>query len=366
MIKLLHCADLHLSVAEKEYGLSVLREIVEKANNRDVDYLLLCGDVFDSFPDAEALRSDFRGILSSLPRCEVLYLPGNHEDRSRGSNQLSSMDLGLGKEGLLYETPSKLIKRDGIEFLSIPHQKDYSTYAEWPVPPKGSPVRIAIAHGTVLGLTYSGPEEEEDGSVLDPDIFERYQVDYAALGHVHSRRTQKIGTVTYAYPGSARVWRLHEREMGPRGINLVEISDDGNIACEFVALGSAGEYRRYTLPLSLDGELTGLDEIARTWTATDMIELELTGIVEDENKLAELERALKSKYTPPVLRKPIEIKRTGVEGMAGIASQQIAKDFLLLWEKERPAMNEGEIKVWMRARELALKEIKSAMQGGSK
>lgn len=363
MIKLFHCADLHLSVAEKDYSLNVLKEIVDKAKSDNVDYLLFCGDMFDSFVDAEALRSDFRDILSSLKNGKVFYLPGNHEDRSKGSNQLSGLNLGVGKEGLLYETPYKLIKRDGIEFLSIPHQKDYSTYTEWPVPPKESSVRIAIAHGTVPDLTYSGPEEEDDGSVLDRDIFERYGVDYAALGHVHSRRTQKIGNVTYAYPGSARVWRLHEREMGPRGINLVEIGTDGNIACEFVPLESAGEYRRFTIPLSLEGNIC-IDEIAREWGENDAIELEMTGIVEDENRVAGLATSLETTYGPRV--RSFKVKRDSVEVMAGIASQPIAKKFLELWEEKKPASNEGDIKVWMRARELALKAIRAEMQGGSK
>lgn len=363
MIKILHCADLHLSVKEKEYGFSVLREIIEKANSSGVDYLLLCGDIFDSFMDAERLRSDFRDILFPLSNCEVLYLQGNHEDRLKGNNQLRNLDFGNAT--LLDKTPFQLIIKDGIEFFSIPHQTDYSAYTEWSVPAKVSTVRIAIAHGTVPGLTYTCPEEEEenDGSALDPDIFERYEVDYAALGHVHSGRVQRIGNVTYAYSGSARVWRLHEREMGPRQINLIEIGDNGNITSYFLTLESAGQYRRYTIPLSLEGEITGLDEITREWGGNDAIELEMTGIVEDENKVAELERNLKGKYGQGL--RSIEIKRDRVEAMAGIASQPIAKKFLELWEKKKPA-SEEDIKVWMRARELALKEIKAAMQGGAR
>lgn len=365
MIKLLHCADLHLSETEKEYGLSVLREIVEKANSSGVNYLLLCGDIFNSFTDAEKLRSDFRNILSSLSNCEVLYLPGNHEDRSRENNQLRNLDFG--NVILLDKTPFhlQLFKKDGIEFFSIPHQTDYSAYTEWPVPAKESKVRISIAHGTVPGLTYAGMEEKEenDGSVLDPDIFERYAVDYAALGHVHSGRKQMIGNVTYAYSGSARVWRLHEREMGPRQINLIEIRDNGNITSKFVTVESAGQYRRYTIPLSLEGNIIGLDEFIRECGKNYAIELKMTGIVEDENIVAELESNLITSYRQKL--RIIEIKRDRVEVMAGIASQPIAKKFLELWEKKKPDFEE-DIKVWMRARELALKEIKVAMQGGAR
>ena len=53
--RILHCADLHLSVPEKEYSCQSL-EIVGIANGKKADVLLFAGDTFDNFPDAEKLR----------------------------------------------------------------------------------------------------------------------------------------------------------------------------------------------------------------------------------------------------------------------------------------------------------------------
>ena len=89
-----------------------------------------------------------------------------------------------------------------MEFLAVPHQEEYAGYDTWAVPPKAAPWRIALAHGIVAGMAYRGPDAEGGGSALDPDLFARFQVDYAALGHIHGRRHQVLGGLTMAYPGS--------------------------------------------------------------------------------------------------------------------------------------------------------------------
>src|SRR5210317_291349 len=96
MITIIHCADLHLENGEdREYSLSVLEEILMIAENKKADYLLICGDLFNSFDDAEALRNEFRSYLSILPEsCKTLFLPGNHDELRKGNRSLSSLDFG--------------------------------------------------------------------------------------------------------------------------------------------------------------------------------------------------------------------------------------------------------------------------------
>lgn len=61
-MKLLQVSDLHLSQSskdEKNYSLAVLGEIFETAEQTKCDRILFCGDLFNTFPDLEALRSEF-------------------------------------------------------------------------------------------------------------------------------------------------------------------------------------------------------------------------------------------------------------------------------------------------------------------
>ncbi|MBO4556442.1 MAG: metallophosphoesterase, partial [Elusimicrobiales bacterium] len=84
MPKILHVADLHLKKdgEDREYGLSVLREIIDIAVNKQITHILICGDLFDSFSDFAdtVLQEDVKNCFEKLPAgCNAYYITGNHE-----------------------------------------------------------------------------------------------------------------------------------------------------------------------------------------------------------------------------------------------------------------------------------------------
>jgi DNA repair exonuclease SbcCD nuclease subunit len=373
MPRILHASDLHLSESEREYSLAVFAELVGLAEKEKVDYLLFCGDLFNTFGDAEKLRVDFRQILGSRS-FEFLFLPGNHEELQRGKGDLARMDWGSAT--FLQGKPFELISRDRggmlIEFLAIPHQENYAGYGTWPVPVKQSRIRIGLAHGVVAGMSYRGPDEEGGGAALDPDMFVRFKIDYAALGHIHGRRSQVIGPVTVAYPGSSRVWRRHETDA--RGVLLLDINETkaggGNqmLETQFIPLLTAGEYRHYALPLSLEGAVANLDRLASGWGKSDFIELEFSGIVEDERVVSQLTDTLLNLYGSRV--RQLHFDRDNVSALPGIASQAVVQQFLEAWNGRMPPSGSGlnsqdpslDHLVWLRARELGLQALKTQLE----
>lgn len=367
MLRILHAADLHLSESERAYGLGVFAELLETARRERVDFLLFCGDLFDTFPDAEALRPEVRRLLlaAGAGGFEFLFLPGNHEALRRGAGDLARLDFAPAT--VLDQGPFSLLRREkdgmALEFLAIPHGEDYASYGHWQVPPKSTPWRIALAHGIVAGMAYRGPDAEGGAAALDPDLFARFGADYAALGHIHGRRHQSLAGVTLAYPGSTRVWR--RGESGPRGANLLTLPYDGTRGARlpdpaFLPLASAGEYRHYALPLSLDGAPPDLDRLAADFGPKDHVEIEFTGLVEDENAVARLADSARARLAPKV--RLLDITRDKVLALQGIASQPIAKEFLERWshlpERNDPALHGA----WMRARDLALAHLKACLE----
>ncbi len=367
MPRLLHAADLHLSLTEKEYGLSVFSELLETARREKVDYLVFCGDLFNTFADAEGLRADLRQLIGT-PEFEFLYLPGNHEDLGRGALDLARLDLG--NLTLLDAKPFQCLRRDRggvtLELLAVPHQEHYALYSQWPVPAKSARWRVAMAHGIVAGMAYRGPDEESGGAALDPDLFHRFQVDYAALGHIHGRRCQTLSTISgqtvmAAYPGSTRLWR--RGETGLHGAYLLELPSQDRSGLQepqFLPLSSAGEYRQYPMPLSLEGEAPDLERVAAGWGRNDWIELVFSGLVEDEKAVARLSDQLLSQFAKRV--RGMEIRRDGVSALPGISSHPVAKQFLEAWKARRPAQAGSERNVWIRARELALNALKARLE----
>ena len=368
MTKLIHCADLHLSMEEKEYSLSVLSEIVALTIQHEAAFLILAGDIFNSFTDCESLRSAFRreiGILAG--GCRVLFLPGNHEHLKKGNKSLCNLDLG--DIILLYREPFDYLSFEEVEFITIPDQAGYSDYRRWNIAPPSGKARILIAHGTVAGLSYSGPEGESGGAVLAADIFRHCQADYGALGHIHSRREAEAGKCVLAYPGSARVWR--RGESGVRGLHILTI--DQEIGFEFAALKSAGQYREYHLPLGLEAEVDQKCMETDSWQPADWIQLNFSGIVENEHEVRLLEEKLQQAYGKGVRR--LDIDRDRVAVLPGIASQPLAAAFLKSWQEKEPPRVQPPLlagttpeyadyarKVWLRARELGLKELKRVLE----
>ena len=75
MAKLIHTADLHLKAGEeKAYCFSVLDEIIALALSEKAGFLVIAGDLFDSFADFEALRKEVCLKLKPLAAagCEIL------------------------------------------------------------------------------------------------------------------------------------------------------------------------------------------------------------------------------------------------------------------------------------------------------
>ncbi|MEE9515472.1 MAG: metallophosphoesterase [Candidatus Adiutricales bacterium] len=360
MTTIIHCADLHLTRGEdREYSLSVLDEILTITDHEKAEYLLICGDLFDSFEDADIMRAEFRSRIEPIrAHCQILFIPGNHEDLGKGNRKLSNLDLGALRT--CYAIPFELITCSDVEFLCIPHQADYRDYYEWDLAPKNAAFRIALAHGLVSGLDiYAGPEPEEEVPVgtIDPDLFARFDIDYAAMGHIHSRRNEMYEQAHISYPGSSRVWR--RGETGTRGINLVKI--DQTVQVDFHPLTSAGQYRRHKLPLTPNGNIEDIETLSEVWEKYDWIDLNFSGIVEDENSVAELENRLHSEWDGRVRK--IEIQRTDVQPLPGIISQPIVKKFLQVWQEKEPDIaDKRAYTIWLKARQMGLEQIKNILE----
>ena len=365
MTRILHCADLHLSTQEKAYSLSVLSEIVSLATEKKANLLLFAGDTFDSFADAEALRGDFKQRIDPIgDTVTVLILPGNHEDLQRGARKLGSFEFG--KARLLDEEPFGILDLPDLDLVSIPHRKSYADYREWAVPAKHRRFRIVTAHCVVSGLGIPFDEGEEMVSVIDPDLFQRAGADYAALGHIHSARTIRLkstapdapdrtSALVLSYPGSARVCR--KGETGPRSASMIEVAE--NIRGTPLVLESAGQYREVFLGVGLDGAIPDIEHLSREWDPSDRVDISISGIVEDENTFKDAADSLAHALRPRV--RALNVIRDGVSVLEGISSEPIARKFLELCERVRPAADALDFPVWRKTREIGLLKLKKAL-----
>ena len=366
MAKIIHTADLHLKTGdEKAYCFSVLDEIIALAITEKAEFLIISGDIFDSFPDFVALRAEFAKKVTSPGSFRTICIPGNHEALRSGGKDLGLYDL----PGVEFKTAKPFSVADGgdVEFICVPHAEDYDNYRDWPIPAKQpGKARILMIHG-LNSTIYTGPEEEGEAraGVIDDGLFTGFAPDYAALGHIHRPNQNMVGGVTAAYPGSPRVWRASDKESGRRFVKVIETHGDKAPAIMIREIKAAGQYREYSLPLALDGsaDAAAIEAIKKSAGLRDRLKIKLSGIVEDEKRLAETEVALKTELSGSV--RILEIERGDITPCAEISSNPLAQNFLELLDRRKPPEgDQRQEQVWLLARQAGLKAIADKIGAG--
>jgi hypothetical protein len=92
------------------------------------------------------------------------------------------------------------------------------------------------------------------------------------------------------------------------------------------------------------------------------VELEFTGLVEDERVPARLEEEMRKRHGSRV--RCLEVVRDGVAVLPGISSHPVAREFLERWARrpEAASPDHPDRAAWLRARELALRHLKDRLE----
>lgn len=229
-MRLLHLSDLHIGKSLGAYDLledqrHALEQILSIIESRDVDLVMIAGDIFDtSIPSSEALDlySYFvERIVFDLNK-KVLAIPGNHDSSKRldinrkfyrSNNYYLVGDLDVKPISFsddlgpinFYLIPFVSINRaraeidDSIEDFSDIYRKLLEN-----VDYKGRNVLITHCYATDLGGKLGKETYNEDqkplsvggSDFMDVDLFMDF--DYVALGHLHRAHFVKEEKIRYA------------------------------------------------------------------------------------------------------------------------------------------------------------------------
>jgi exonuclease SbcD len=294
VIRLLHTADWHLGAAlqgwPRDYEQrAALAQLTAIAGAREVDAVIVAGDVFDSLnPSAEAQRllyDALSALRAACPRATIVLIAGNHDPalRLEAPRPLFAIArvLAIGavaRRGGAIDLDAHLAPltdaggKVGAYLLAMP----YPRAADLPIAGpqiEGSPVvwavrelyreaieavrtKIGAAPLVVMGHLHIAGGIESEGAerriivggehAAPPDLFPP-DVAYVALGHLH--RPQSIGRIRY--PGSLVPMSKTEANYS-HGVSVVEIDETSGAIVEHVAFERAVAHLR--LPAS--GALT--------------------------------------------------------------------------------------------------------------
>lgn len=284
MTRFLHTADWQLGLKLRRIGgdrgarlrlerFETVRRIAALAREREVEAVVVAGDVFDDNAVGAPTLQAARDALAAFRPIPVLLLPGNHDAATPDSAlaRLAPASHGLEHVRPLLEAEPVMI--GDATFFPCPLRRRHSPEDPTRALPRrgeGEGVRVALAHGGVLDF---GESTETPNRIDAPAVLER-GFDYLALGDWHGLFS--LGPRVW-YPGTPEPTRFEEKD--PGYVLVVEIDGPGATPrVEPVAVArSRWLRRRETLGDdasvdALERWLRALDE--RSWT---LLRLEVDG-----------------------------------------------------------------------------------------
>ncbi|GAA1999923.1 exonuclease SbcCD subunit D [Nakamurella flavida] len=262
---LLHTSDWHVGrtfhgrslLADQE---AVLLRLAEMVRERQVDLVLVAGDLYDrAVPSPEAVQVVTRGLEAIRGAgATVVVTSGNHDSAAR----LGAFTSFLAAGGLHLRTSLTrvaepvLIEDDHgpVAVYPLPYLEPEIARQAWNLtgPPSHqaamdhamaqvradlagrSGVRsVVLAHAFVTGATAGGSERSiAVGGVesVGADVFDG--IDFVALGHLHGAQAVRE---TVRYSGSPLAYSFGESHQR-KSVSLVELSADGRVTVEIAPL----------------------------------------------------------------------------------------------------------------------------------
>lgn len=263
-MRILHTSDLHLGrqlngIPLDDDHAAILDQIVTTVIDREVDILIIAGDIYDrASPPETAVRlfNTFLNRIAYETDAALAMIAGNHDSGHRiaAMSIMTDKARALIRGGVIRdEAPLFLGDKFGtVAFSALPFAYEYaarecfedeamqtpedvlraqlaSTRAHVPDETRW----VVIAHAFVSGAAVSESERSltRVGGIetVPPSVFEGAA--YVALGHLH--RPQTAGADHIRYSGSPLAFGFDESG-AEKSMCLVDLNGSGNVAIETV------------------------------------------------------------------------------------------------------------------------------------
>ncbi len=250
MFKFLHAADIHLDSPlkglEQYDGAPVdeirsatrraLENLVELAIDREVDFVLIAGDLYDGAWKDYDTGLYFVSQVVKLRDARILtyIISGNHDAENRMTRSLRLPENPNNTKIML---SSRNVDTIVLENLGVAiHGRGFGSPRVSENVAAGYPIRREGLFN--IGLLHTSLDSESDGEHARyapcriADLCQK-QYEYWALGHIHTRAIRNEDPLI-VFPGNLQ--GRHIRETGAKGCMLVSVDDGGDASVEFVPL----------------------------------------------------------------------------------------------------------------------------------
>ena len=234
MVRFLHTADWQLGMpglflgsdAQARFSAARLDAIVtigRVAVDESCEFVVVCGDVFDSNQPPQRVLLQAFEKLASTPEIDFFLLPGNHDPLDSHSIYRSERFTKNQPDNVkVLSGPEPVPTTAGVELVPAPWLNKYPTHDLVGAACEGlgptAAVRIVVGHGQVDSRSPDPSDSDTSASTLISldrvkARIESGLIHYVALGDHHStKQVDTTGRVWYS--GAPEPTRFSEREPG--------------------------------------------------------------------------------------------------------------------------------------------------------
>ena len=264
-MRLIHTSDWHLGrtlhgESLLEHQGAFLRWLLDRAVTRQVDAVLVAGDIYDrAIPPTDAVRLlDETLVAFSRARVPVVLISGNHDSWVRlGFASRLSEAAGIHLRTRVEDITRPVILRDPhgeVGVYGIPYLLPDAVMADLgaershasvlaavggriraDAAARGLSRTVVMAHALVTGGNTSDSERDiRVGGIADTPPSVLAGCSYLALGHLHGQqRVDTGGATTAGYSGSPLAFSFSERHHH-KSVTLAEIGGDGAVETQLL------------------------------------------------------------------------------------------------------------------------------------
>lgn len=279
MTRLLCTGDLHLRDDRLDDQALILDQLVDLAKSREVDGVLLAGDIFDRPKPTPTELHAFRAFARRLERYAIptVAVLGNAGHDQLGADQPAALELFEHGDWMRVSRHPELVSVAGVTVCTLPSTPVTRLVAERgtredvnalvvqlllgvaaELREQAAGPAVLLGHWSVTGASLPNglPTSDMHEPVLPLDELEELCFDAVVLGHIHKPQTLNIGPRPVIYTGSPLTLNFGEADVD-HGCFVVGVGAE-LFSAEFVPL----EGRRFvTVDVDLGEHIDqGLDE----------------------------------------------------------------------------------------------------------
>jgi DNA repair exonuclease SbcCD nuclease subunit len=259
-MRFLHISDTHLGYQqynikdrERDY-FDVFQEAIDKAIEKNVDFIIHTGDFFHSSRPSNESILDGLYLIKKLKdhKIPMFVIPGNH-DRGSGTRDRNALEI-LSEFGL------RLLGTNDIDFIEYNGVNIFGLKYISPIHFKRNIVLKDILYDLyekatdknnfnilMLHLEFAPVFNSSELQTMSDVPFE---YDYVGIGHYHQRQEPIKEEGRYiVYPGSTEYTQFNEKSYIEKGCYLVEVGGKNIEKIEFVPL-NARKFLSYSIDYS--------------------------------------------------------------------------------------------------------------------